>query len=253
MQSLELTRLLLTRGLNPNQCSAPRKPLHLAVSKSSARIVKLLIEHGADPNIKDGEGFMPLDLYGGLIDSPNQTIDQEIIGQLLSAGASPNLWTWIRLGETAKAISILEAEPSLKNTESPDLQFLPIHVAARMANVQLVRYLIDHGSDINAGENTSLWYVAQSGAETSKRIAVIKLLFEAGAEINRRCEEGSTALHFAAWRGPAEIVKLLISRGADLEVKDDYGKAPRAFAERSISVDQPAIINCFVKDESNPG
>ncbi len=41
-KSVELTRLLLDRGLNPDECTAPRKPLHLAVYQCLPDIVELL-------------------------------------------------------------------------------------------------------------------------------------------------------------------------------------------------------------------
>jgi len=43
---LKITKLLLDRGLNPDLCSAPRRPLHLAVYQCLPDIIELLIEHG---------------------------------------------------------------------------------------------------------------------------------------------------------------------------------------------------------------
>lgn len=246
-KSLAMTQLLLDRGLDPNRCSAPRKPLHLAATRKLPKVVEILLEGGADPNITDGEGFMPLDLYGGLIPGPRDEEDQKIIAQLLAAGAKPNLWTWIRLGETEHVLRLLKEAPSLIHAKSPDLQFLPLHVAARMANVPVVRYLIEHGADVNAGENTALWFAAQSGAEPAvDRIEIMKLLLNAGADVNRRCEEGSTALHYAAWRGPVEAVELLLSREARNWIEDHSGKLPRDYATGSnVSPDKEAIIRLF--------
>jgi ankyrin repeat protein len=49
-KSLELTQLLLDRGLDPNQSGAPRRPLHLACYQVLPEIVELLIQRGANVN-----------------------------------------------------------------------------------------------------------------------------------------------------------------------------------------------------------
>ena len=55
----------------------------------------------------------------------------------------------------------------------------------------------------------------------------IKLLIEAGTDLNILGPEGKTALHFAAWNDHASIIKIMIEQGAnvDLNFKDSDGKA----------------------------
>lgn len=234
-KSLEMTELLLARGLDPNQCSAPRKSLHFAVDRKRPDITAALLRHGAKPDVTDGEGFTPLDLYAGLAGGygPTDAADRENVALLLAAGAQPNLWTWIRLAETERALAILRGDPELIHAASPDLGFLPLHVAARMADVVLVQYLIDNGADVNAGENTALWFVCQSGADPKRRLRVMEMLLRAGAQVNRACEENSTALHYAAWRGPVAVAELLLSAGAQNGAMDDSGHRPVYYARHS--------------------
>ena len=51
-----LTELLLDFGADPNGPASGRTPLHLAAECGSARQVELLLERGANPLAKDGEG-----------------------------------------------------------------------------------------------------------------------------------------------------------------------------------------------------
>ena len=63
---------------------------------------------------------------------------------------------------------------------------------------------------------------------------VAKRLIDAGAAINARAwgghrddwEQGVTPLFIAAARGHANVVKLLLSRGADDTIEDDRGRTP---------------------------
>ncbi|HEY6119814.1 MAG TPA: ankyrin repeat domain-containing protein [Pyrinomonadaceae bacterium] len=58
---------------------------------------------------------------------------------------------------------------------------------------------------------------------------VVKLLLEAGAEVNAHNENshwGTTPLHAAAHANQAAIAELLINLGADLDAKDLNGQPP---------------------------
>ena len=55
------------------------------------------------------------------------------------------------------------------------------------------------------------------------RAEIVKLLCDAGADVNARNEEGETALIWAAMGGKIEIVKILIDAGADVNAKDNDG------------------------------
>ena len=44
--------------------------------------------------------------------------------------------------------------------------------------------------------------------------------------LTRKKNNGDTQLHRAAWYGKAEMVKLLLERGADIDMKNKYGDTP---------------------------
>ena len=53
-----------------------------------------------------------------------------------------------------------------------------------------------------------------------------KFLIDAGADINFQNNDGSTALHTAAFFCRPEIVKMLLDKGADKTIKNKYGATP---------------------------
>ncbi|EAY18970.1 hypothetical protein TVAG_147150 [Trichomonas vaginalis G3] len=63
---------------------------------------------------------------------------------------------------------------------------------------------------------------------------LIKYFISIGADINATCN-GYSALHFAVGYNTTEILQLLISHGANINVKNEYGDSPLHFAVKSNS------------------
>jgi ankyrin repeat protein len=61
----------------------------------------------------------------------------------------------------------------------------------------------------------------------------VKLLLEAGADINAVNEADFTALHGAAFRGLNEVVQYLVEHGANINARDFKGRTPYRLAEGS--------------------
>jgi hypothetical protein len=61
----------------------------------------------------------------------------------------------------------------------------------------------------------------------------VKVLLEAGADINQVNEADFTALHGAAMRGLNEVVQFLVERGADINARDFRGRTAYRLAEGS--------------------
>ena len=63
----------------------------------------------------------------------------------------------------------------------------------------------------------------------------IKMLIDKGARIDERCNDGDTAVHYAAVQGELECLKMLAKAGANLEVKDHDGETPMVRRCRLVS------------------
>lgn len=112
-------------------------------------------------------------------------------------------------------------------------EFHPIHSAARMRDVATVLKELDAGVDVDFvcgrlkngdGGNTALWFAAQGPCPGG--IEVAKVLIDAGAEVNRQCEHGRTALHMAAAWGHLDLVKYLLEKLADPSIRDEENMTP---------------------------
>jgi ankyrin repeat protein len=66
-------------------------------------------------------------------------------------------------------------------------------------------------------------------SETAER--AVKVLLDAGAEVNEVNEADFTALHGAAFRGLNEVIQILVDRGADLNARDFRGRTAFRMAE----------------------
>ena len=82
----ELTWLLLRLGADPNLSASGTTPLHIAArDKASPLQLRLLLDAGADPKIKDLRGRSA---FSVLVTSPNPSLEKARL--LLDSGADPN-------------------------------------------------------------------------------------------------------------------------------------------------------------------
>jgi hypothetical protein len=61
-------------------------------------------------------------------------------------------------------------------------------------------------------------------------VQTVRGFLDHGISVNARDYEGATAAHAAAVGGKVEVLQLLVSRGADLNIVSDYGDSPLAAA-----------------------
>jgi hypothetical protein len=90
----------------------------------------------------------------------------------------------------------------------------PLSVAARNAQVDAAKVLLDHHAEVASTDSngwTPLHYAARYGSE-----ALVQLLLDHQADIDARDFTGWTTLHLAVSRGHRRIVQLLVDRKADV-------------------------------------
>ena len=85
-------------------------------------------------------------------------------------------------------------------------------------------------------------------AAHSECIKIVKLLLDAGANINDSGKEGYTALHASVRNKSTEIASLLINRGADLEPGRSNGNTPLGDAAMNGNIDS---VNLLVRSGAN--
>ncbi|PHU27627.1 Signal recognition particle 43 kDa protein, chloroplastic [Capsicum chinense] len=108
--------------------------------------------------------------------------------------------------------------------------------AAKKPDESALKELIEADDDrdvdaVDENGRTALLFVSGLGSE-----ACVKLLAEAGADVNYRDRNGGlTALHMAAGYVKPGVAKLLIELGADPEVEDYRGQTPLTLARMILN------------------
>lgn len=142
----------------------------------------------------------------------------------------------------AEAGDLARMEPFLTKFAPGDVQDAagntPLHVAARNGQSACVNRLVASGYDVNAlnhKNSTPLMEVADNrDAPLVGRVAVVNRLADSGADMNRFDENGHTALMTSVRnRDSAEMVRLLIQKGANPELRDAYNLTAFAMARNN--------------------
>jgi ankyrin repeat protein len=120
----------------------------------------------------------------------------------------------------------------------------PLVEAAMHADEASVRALLARGESAEGSgeEAPPLWCVCDSEAPAEQRIAVAKLLLEAGASPRAECVGNATPLHAAARRGPLALVELLIRHGALSWMRDRRGRLALDYARKGSAGDRARMV-----------
>ncbi|KAK0721680.1 hypothetical protein B0T26DRAFT_739157 [Lasiosphaeria miniovina] len=116
-------------------------------------------------------------------------------------------------------------------------QMTGLHLAAFFGIKEAVHLFVQDLENLDwraSDGRTPLSWAASGGHEQGGRRyirhpcheAVVKLLLEKGADTEVKDKGGWTPLSWAAEQGHEAVVKLLLEKGADTEVKDKFGRTP---------------------------
>jgi ankyrin repeat protein len=91
-----------------------------------------------------------------------------------------------------------------------------LHIAANNGELPLVKALVDRQADVNAGANYGESpLMAAIAASMKNHRTTSSILIEAGADVNAATQDNATPLIFAAATGNADLVRLMMTAGAD--------------------------------------
>ncbi len=116
--------------------------------------------------------------------------------------------------------------------------------AARDGRVGVIPVLIKQGADPNERSGVNGWPPIMHAIHKNQKGSVIALL-DAGADVNARSTDGSTALMMAAGYGYADTVNLLLDRGADAHAQLSDGMNALTFAVLGApDLDRFTVADC---------
>ncbi|OAA65142.1 Ankyrin repeat-containing domain protein [Akanthomyces lecanii RCEF 1005] len=113
---------------------------------------------------------------------------------------------------------------------NPSGGFMPLHLAAITGSRDAAAYLVEQGANLDAAtddeEVTAFWLAAGL-----KSPAMMRLLHSKGSDIDHGDEDGITPLHLSSMRGNEEIVECLLDLGASIHAKARFAEDDTALAK----------------------
>ena len=128
----------------------------------------------------------------------------------------------------------------------------PLHSASFEGHLQVVRYLLRHGVDVNvrdSADDTPFLLASWQG-----HLEVVQCLLEHGADMNLQDNEHSAPLTLAAYFGHVNVVRLLLEHNAKANPQDDFGHTPLHEAMRGdrFNAERVQIVRLLLKHGVNP-
>jgi ankyrin repeat protein len=144
------------------------------------------------------------------------------VNQTQGDGSTPLLWAVNRQDyEVAQALLVKKANPNAVN----EFGAMPLTEAARLNDDKLVKMLLEAGAQVdsaNPDDESALMLAIKNGS-----LPMTETLVKAGANVNRIEKfHNQTPLIYAAAGGHIGIVKLLLSRDADVRPRALYTDWP---------------------------
>ncbi len=180
------------------------------------RLIKSLLQLGADPNVRDARG-----------NTPWFAASKELLPLMIRYGApleerDSNSMTRFLKAQPAEALALLElgADAQAINNQGRNRWFfLPVTLWEELAEKLLaLRVPIDQR---DTEGRSALMYCAEENM-----LGQARFLIEHGADINTADKKGWTVLHEAALKHNVKLMELLLQKGAAVNARSQYGQTP---------------------------
>jgi ankyrin repeat protein len=220
--NIEVVKLLVEAGADVNAGSWP--PLCQAVDEKDTAIAEYLIDHGA--NVDYPKDWGPL--------QEAATFSIEMVKLLLARGANvngglqPTIHAGIRSGHRDIVELLIQHGADVNAKDEWGRGYTPLQRAAIRGKPELVELLLEAGADISVKNDrgqTALHVpldIRNSDyPQYQQSKSAVELLLAKAADVNLKDKDGRTPLHLAAESADADIVTLLLDKGAKINEKDD--------------------------------
>lgn len=219
-------------------------------------IVNVLLKAGADINAKDIDGATPVDyaIWRG---------DKDVIALFEEKGGKPSMalpaaaQDAAESGDAGELRKMLDKNPKLIHSRGLRSTTL-LHLAAEGGHLECCSLITERGSEVNAKDNLQetpliravekghypvVQLLVNKGADIhcknrfgdtifrtiDRKHEILRYLIEKGEDSDLRANNhsyGTTLLHQMAERGDIEMVRLILTKGIDVNIRDMTGRTP---------------------------
>lgn len=249
---LALATALLSRGASVSEIAVPdcSTALHWAARSGSEPTTRLLLEHRVRCiNAPDRSGDTPIFWASAAGHEHIVRILAENGARLENLHGQMLLHEAIGASRPAVAKVLLETGADVRAYDR--FGWLPLHCAARCGDEKTLLHLLDRWAgvdDVHLGSGATALHWAAAGGHTG----VVKVLVGKGASVEVCDEHGATAFHWAAFCGNAEAAEWLLQSGADINAVCKDGNTALHLALHENDAAHDAVVEMLLKRTSGP-
>lgn len=271
--NINIVNLLLENGADITVQAKKYKEtlLHISALYGHDELVKLYLEKGLDVNVSDNRGYTPLywsissdnsEFNNSNVNVPKKT-NNKVTQLLLVNGAkiddqSAKYFPWS--GNTA--LVQLGLEKNIDVDVRDEFGRTPLHMATIQGNLELAKWLIEKGANVNSGASTLQRYTPlrysvfgdSLSVKEDVNIQLIKLLLLKGADPNAKyAMDKKSLLHDISnsatsrdyYKQSVEVAKVLFEFRVDVNATDNKSETP---LHRAKLAEDNRIISLLVEN-----
>nr|XP_005504380.1 ankyrin repeat domain-containing protein 16 isoform X3 [Columba livia] len=225
----ECVSYLLERGASVDCLKkADWTPLMMACTRKNLEVIKALVEHGANPLLKNKDGWNCFHIA-------SREGHPQVLRYLLDV--SPSCWdTESTIKRTplhtaamhgcVDAVELLLERCQYKPDSRDKCGVTPFMDAIQNGHVNIARLLLEKHQACPTAVDALGAQALHRAAVTAQDEAIRFLVSEQGVDVNERATDVQlTALHYAAKEGHTHTIQTLLSLGADVHARDVPGWA----------------------------
>ena len=212
-----------------------------AIRAEQAQIVRILLERGADPNLKEiiaASAGEAANLDATPLAAALETDKTELVGLLIQHGLNLQQHPSALHSSTSTRMLrfLLDHGALIDGRDETGATYL--QTAIDNADEEIVELLIERGANVNVADEDGVTPLMQV-----EELEDARLLLEHGANVNATDKQGQTVLHLLTSEpGRIEFAELLISHGADVNARDHDGYTPLDYIVEAFDYDFALLL-----------